>query len=70
MSPVQVDTRLTRREREVLGLLAEGRSDKEIAETLCISARTVGAHVTHLMAKLGVETRTAAAIYAVRHGLA
>jgi DNA-binding NarL/FixJ family response regulator len=60
---------LTAREREVLGLLAEGRSDKEIADALCISSRTVGAHVTHLLAKLGVETRTAAAIYAVRHGL-
>jgi non-specific serine/threonine protein kinase len=61
---------LTRREREVLGLLAEGRSDKEIGDALGISARTVGAHVTHLLTKLGVETRTAAATYAVRHGLA
>ena len=69
LSPVQEDFGLTPREREVLGLLAEGRADKEIAEALSISPRTVGGHVTHLLAKLGVETRTAAAIYAVRHGL-
>jgi predicted ATPase/DNA-binding CsgD family transcriptional regulator len=61
---------LTPREREVLRLLVEGRSDKEIAEVLSISSRTVGGHVTHLLTKLGVETRTAAATYAVRHGLA
>jgi ATP/maltotriose-dependent transcriptional regulator MalT len=61
---------LTARERDVLRLLVEGRSDKEIADVLCISARTVGGHVTHLLTKLGVQTRTAAAIYAVRHGLA
>ena len=61
---------LTRREWEVLQLLAEGRSDREIADILAISSRTVGAHVTHLLTKLGVESRTAAAIYAVRHDLA
>ena len=61
---------LTPREREVLRLLVEGRSDRAIADALSISSRTVGAHVTHLLAKLGVESRTAAAIYAVRHGLA
>jgi DNA-binding NarL/FixJ family response regulator len=53
-----------------LVLLVEGRSDKEIADVLSISSRTVGAHVTHLLTRLGVETRTAAATYAVRHGLA
>ena len=70
MSAAQVDAGLTPREREVLGLLVEGRSDKEIADALSISSRTVGAHVTHLLTKLGVESRTAAAIHAMRHGLA
>jgi predicted ATPase/DNA-binding CsgD family transcriptional regulator len=62
--------RLTPRERDVLRLLADGRSDREIAAALSLSSRTVGWHVTHLLAKLGVESRTAAASYALRHGLA
>jgi predicted ATPase/DNA-binding CsgD family transcriptional regulator len=62
--------RLTRREREILQLLAEGRSDREIAALLSLSSRTIGWHVTHLLAKLGVESRTAAAAFALRHGLA
>ena len=62
--------RLTPRERDVLRLLAEGRSDREIATALSLSTRTVGWHVSHLLAKLGVESRTAAAAYAFRHGLA
>jgi predicted ATPase/DNA-binding CsgD family transcriptional regulator len=61
---------LTARELDVLRLLAEGQSDREIAAALFISPRTVSWHVTHLLAKLGVESRTAAASYAVRHGLA
>jgi non-specific serine/threonine protein kinase len=61
---------LTRRELEVLQLLAEGRTDREIAHALSISPRTVGGHVTHLLAKLGVDTRTAAVAYALRNGLA
>jgi excisionase family DNA binding protein len=61
---------LTERERDVLRLLAEGRSDREIAAALSVSPRTVGWHVTHLLAKLGVESRTAAAAFAFRHGLA
>ena len=60
---------LTRREREVLGLLVAGRSDREVAATLFISHRTVNAHVTHLFAKLGVTSRTEAAATAVRRGL-
>jgi DNA-binding NarL/FixJ family response regulator len=60
---------LTRREREVLRLLAEGRSDRAIAEVLCISPKTAGNHVTSILAKLDVDSRTAAAAYAVRHGL-
>lgn len=61
---------LTRREREVLRLLAEGRSDREIAEMLFISPKTAGVHVSHVLGKLGVPSRTAAADHALRHGLA
>jgi DNA-binding NarL/FixJ family response regulator len=63
------DVPLTRREREVLRHLATGRRDREIARALNVSPRTVGGHVTNLLAKLGVESRTAAAAYALRHGL-
>jgi DNA-binding NarL/FixJ family response regulator len=61
---------LTEREREVLVLLAEGRSNKEIARHLHVSARTVQGHVGHVLGKLGLVSRTQAAIYATRHGLA
>jgi non-specific serine/threonine protein kinase len=61
---------LTPREVAVLRLLAEGLSDREIAAALSISPRTASGHVTHLLAKLGVESRTAAAAYAHRHDLA
>jgi DNA-binding NarL/FixJ family response regulator len=60
---------LTRREQEVLILLAQGLADKEIAEALFISPRTVGGHVTNLLAKLGVDSRTAAAAMAIREEL-
>ncbi len=60
---------LTSREGEVLRLLAQGMTDREIAEVLLISPRTVGGHVTNLLTKLGVESRTAAAALAVRQGL-
>jgi predicted ATPase/DNA-binding CsgD family transcriptional regulator len=61
---------LSARELEVLRLLTEGRSDRQIAEALSISPKTAGNHVSSILAKLGVTTRTAAATYAVRHGLA
>jgi non-specific serine/threonine protein kinase len=60
---------LTLRELEVLRLLTEGLSDREIADALSISVRTAGNHVQHTMQKLGVESRTAAAVFAVRHDL-
>ena len=60
---------LTPRELEVLGLLIEGRTNQEIADTLFISHRTARAHVAAILAKLGVPTRAAAATYAVRHEL-
>ncbi len=61
---------LTPRELEVLRLLAEGRSDREIGAVLFISHRTVMRHVATVLAKLGVENRTAAARHALRQGLA
>lgn len=60
---------LTAREVEVLTLLAQGMSDREIANALYLSPRTVGGHVSSILAKLDVETRTAAAVLAVRRGL-
>ncbi|MCC6792111.1 MAG: hypothetical protein IT336_10510 [Thermomicrobiales bacterium] len=60
---------LTPREREVLRLLAKGMSDREIAAALSISERTAGNHVQHIMQKAQVESRTAAAVFAVRHNL-
>src|SRR5919198_154328 len=60
---------LTEREREVLVLLAEGRSNKEIARQLHVSSRTVQGHVGHVLGKLGMVSRTQAAIYATRCGL-
>lgn len=61
---------LTRREREVLELVALGHSNKRIALELGIAEKTVKTHVGHLLAKLGVADRTQAALLAVRHGLA
>ena len=61
---------LTEREREVLVLLAEGRSNKEIARQLHVSARTVQGHVGHVLGKLGLVSRTQAAIYALARGVA
>ena len=61
--------RLTRREREVLELIARGRSNKRIALELGISEKTVKTHVGHVLAKLGVTDRTQAALLAVQEGL-
>ena len=57
---------LTAREREVLDLVALGMSNARIAASLVISEKTVGHHVSHILAKLGVQNRTEAASYAVR----
>ena len=62
--------RLTEREVEILRLVAAGRSDREIAEALVLSARTVSNHVAHILLKPGAENRAAAAAFALRHGLA
>ena len=61
---------LTPREREVLAEVAEGRANKEIAARLGISEKTVKAHVTRVLEKLGVQSRTQAALVAVRSGAA
>jgi DNA-binding NarL/FixJ family response regulator len=61
---------LTAREREVLAGIADGRSNKEIARSLRVSEKTVKAHVSAVLAKLGVQDRTQAAVYAVRHDAA
>ncbi len=58
---------LTAREVEVLHLIVDGRTNQEIAKALFISPHTVANHVAHIMNKLGVESRTAAAIWAVQH---
>ncbi len=60
---------LTERETDVLRLLAQGQSNKEIAHTLNIGEKTVKTHVSNVLGKLGVQSRTQAALYAVRIGL-
>ena len=57
------------REVEVLHLVAAGRSNRAIAEDLSISERTVENHVFHILTKLGVSSRTAAAAWAIRHNV-
>jgi DNA-binding NarL/FixJ family response regulator len=61
---------LTERELEVLSLIAGGFNNREIAEQLVISTKTVKTHVSSILGKLHLEDRTQAAIYALRHGLA
>lgn len=60
---------LTNREREVLMLIAQGKSNQEIADELFITLKTVKTHVSNILAKLEVEDRTQAAIYAFKHHL-
>ena len=61
---------LTARERQVLSLLAQGRSNRELATELYVSEKTVKTHVSSILAKLRLTDRTQAALFAVRHGLA
>ncbi|MCG5215221.1 response regulator transcription factor [Streptosporangium sp. KLBMP 9127] len=68
--PLPVAGPLTDREREVLKLIAAGRSNREIARDLSVAEKTVKTHVSNVLMKLGVQDRTQAALYAVRHDLA
>lgn len=61
--------KLTEREKDVLRLLAKGKANKEIAVQLSISETTVKTHVSNILMKLGVPSRTQAALYAVKIGL-
>jgi len=60
---------LTRRELEIVRLVATGRSNQEIAEMLCISIPTVKRHLTNVFGKIGLPSRSALTAYAFRHGL-
>jgi DNA-binding NarL/FixJ family response regulator len=64
-----VEVPLTQRESQVLGQLAKGSTNKEIAKALQISYETVKEHVQHTLRKIGVNDRTQAAVWAVRKGL-
>jgi two-component system, NarL family, response regulator LiaR len=60
---------LTERETDVLRLLAQGQSNKDISQQLGVGEQTIKTHVSHILAKLGVPSRTQAALYAIRAGL-
>jgi HD-GYP domain-containing protein (c-di-GMP phosphodiesterase class II) len=60
---------LTDRELEVLRLIAQGRTNKQIAEALVVTEKTAGHHVEHIYAKAGVSTRVGAALFAMHHDL-
>ena len=60
---------LSAREREVLGLIVQGLTNKQIADVLCVSRATIKTHVEKLIGKLGVSDRTQAAVWAVRSGI-
>lgn len=62
-------TTLTEREKEVLLLMAEGKTNQEIADELFIALKTVKVHVSNILGKLEVQDRTQAVIYAFKHGL-
>jgi HD-GYP domain-containing protein (c-di-GMP phosphodiesterase class II) len=68
-SPHRWPANLTDREVEVLRLIARGRSNREVAERLFISVKTVGRHVENLYTKIGVSSRAAAAVFAMEHRL-
>jgi DNA-binding NarL/FixJ family response regulator len=69
IAPRRTATVLTPREREILVLVAHGKSNRDIAETLVISERTARTHVSNVLNKLGLASRTQVALWAVREGL-
>lgn len=70
IAPQRTATVLTPREREILVLVAEGKSNRQIADELVISERTARTHVSNMLTKLDLSSRTQAALWAVREGLA
>jgi DNA-binding NarL/FixJ family response regulator len=62
-------SRLTAREREVLALVGQGKSNQQIATELVVTERTARTHVSNVLQKLGLSSRTQAALWATRHGL-
>ena len=68
-TPTETRESLTDREIEVLKLLGQGKSNKDISQALFIGEQTVKTHVSHILDKLGVPSRTQAALYAIRSGL-
>lgn len=66
---VEALARLTRREMELLGLLARGRRNREIAQMLFISEKTVRNHVSNIMRKTGLKDRTQVALWAAGAGM-
>ncbi|WP_370948994.1 response regulator [Amycolatopsis sp. cg5] len=69
VAPQRTATALTPREREILVLVAQGKSNRDIAEALVISERTARTHVSNVLSKLDLASRTQAALWAVREGL-
>jgi NarL family two-component system response regulator LiaR len=69
VEPTAVPDELTARELEVLRLIAQGMSNRELAQALVISEKTVKTHVSNILSKLHLADRTQAAIYAYKHGL-
>jgi NarL family two-component system response regulator LiaR len=67
--PDPTPERLTGREQEVLAFVARGLTNRQIADALAISEKTVSVHVSNMLSKLGMASRTQAALYAVRIGL-
>jgi DNA-binding NarL/FixJ family response regulator len=68
-TPTETRESLTDREIEVIKLLGQGKSNKDISQALFIGEQTVKTHVSHILDKLGVPSRTQAALYAIRSGL-
>ncbi len=69
IAPQRTAASLTPREREILILVARGGSNQDIADALVISERTARTHVSNMLAKLGLASRTQAALWAIREGL-
>lgn len=66
----QTESALTEREIEILQMVAQGRTNQQIADELFLSERTVRTHITNILAKLRLDNRTQAALYALREGIA